>query len=520
MARRTIPMIEVDEILYRWFKGMSERRISRSLGISRMTVRKILFQARQLGLGDEPQDADFTQLKSCLFELRQGTKMSSPAQDYLKVHHEQIESWRLMPYMTVTQMVRLFAEQGNKVSETSLRRYIRKHFPSLPDSTVHLETKPGRQAQVDFAFVGLMKDPLSEKMRKAYAFIMTLSHSRYRFVRFVFRQDVKTWIDCHIRAFHFFGGVPATIMPDNLKSGVITPDLYDPVLNRAYGELEKHYGFVCDPTKVRTPRHKGKVERSVTIVRQQVLAGRIFKDIEDANAHALHWCHHEIALKPTRTTGQAPWEIFMKEEKALLKPLPSEDYECPIWQELKVHRDHHVVFEGSFYSVPTQHIGKMVWMRASARIVDIYLNHQKIKTHVRSQTRGQWVTDPQDYPKHARAFLEKDKDHCLEQARLIGPSTYQFLSRVLKQPSLLHQRKAQAVLRLEEKYGSQRLEAACQRAMLFENDSYRSLKGILVQGLETQDAQKGIEIKSVLPRHASYLRGRHEFQPLMQGANS
>ena len=513
-------MIEVDEILYRWLKGMSERRISGSLGISRMTVRKILSQARQLGLKDIPQDADFAQLKSCLFELRQGTKVSSPAQDYLKVHHEQIESWLLLPYMTVTQMIRLFVEQGNKVSETSLRRYIRKYFPSLPDSTVHLKTIAGRQAQVDFASVGLMKDSLSQKMRKAYAFIMTLSHSRYRFVRFVFKQDVKTWIDCHIRAFHFFGGVPETVMPDNLKSGVITPDFYDPILNRAYGELEKHYGFVCDPTKIRMPQHKGKVERSVTIVRQQVLAGRIFKDIEDANVHTLHWCRHEIALRPTRTTGRSPWEMFIQEEKALLKPLPFEDYECPTWQELKVHRDHHVVFEGSFYSVATQYIGKMVWVRASERMVEIYLDHQKIKTHIRAHSRGQWITDPQDYPKHARAFLEKDKDYCLEQAKLIGSSTYQFLSRVLKQPSLLHQRKAQAILRLEEKYGSQRLEAACQRAISFENHSYRSLKGILAQGLEIQEVQTAREIKSCLLTQASYLRERHEFQPLMQGVSS
>src|SRR3546814_14993215 len=100
-------------------------------------------------------------------------------------------------------MVRLLIEQGKAVSEASLRRYIRKHFPSMPDSTVHLKTIAGRQAQVDFASIGLMKDPLSQRMRKAYAFIMTLSHSRYRLVRFVFKQDVKNWLDCHIKAFHF-----------------------------------------------------------------------------------------------------------------------------------------------------------------------------------------------------------------------------------------------------------------------------------------------------------------------------
>src|SRR3546814_16338086 len=116
------------------------------------------------------------------------------------------------------------------------------------------------------------------------------------------------------------------------------------------------------------------------------------------------------------------------------------------------------------------------------------------------------MTDPQDYPKHAQAFLEKDKDHCLKQAKLIGSSTDKFLSGVLKQPRLLHQRKAQAILRLHEKYGSQRLEAACQRALSFENDSYRSLKGILAQGLEVESFHEEEKIKRSLPKRSAERR--------------
>lgn len=105
---------------------------------------------------------------------------------------------------------------------------------------------------------------------------MTLSYSRHKFVRFVFRQDIDTWLDCHERAFAFFGGVPQRIILDNLKSGVIKPDIYDPTLNRAYADMERHFGFVADPARVRTPKHKGKVERAVPIVRKHLLAGRIF----------------------------------------------------------------------------------------------------------------------------------------------------------------------------------------------------------------------------------------------------
>ena len=152
-------------------------------------------------------------------------------------------------------------------------------------------------------------------------------------------------------------------------------------------------------------------------------------------------------------------------------------------------------------------------------MVDIYVNHQRIKRHIRACNRGQWVTDPQDYPKGAKAFLEKDKAYCLEQGRLIGTSAYQFLSQVLEKPGLVNQRRAQAILRLAEKYGVQRLEAACQRAISFENYTYRSLKGILAQGLDGQPLQEDRTARTTLPEQTSYLRGQHEFQPVCQGAS-
>ena len=133
---------------------------------------------------------------------------------------------------------------------------------------------------MDFGRTGFLYDPITQKERKSWAFIMSLSYSRHRFVRFVFSMDSPTWIDCHMRAFAFFGGVPATVVLDNLKSGVLKADIYDPTLNLAYADLERHYGFVADPAKVRSPKLKGKVERVVPVVRQHLLAGRSFKDLD------------------------------------------------------------------------------------------------------------------------------------------------------------------------------------------------------------------------------------------------
>jgi hypothetical protein len=218
----------------------------------------------------------------------------------------------------------------------------------------------------------------------------------------------------------------------------------------------------------------------------------------------------------TRTTGHTPWDLFEREEKACLKSLPATDYECALWQELKVHRDHHVVFEGSYYSVPSQYIGQKIWLRASLRMVEIYANNQKIKSHIRSQSRGQWITDSQDYPQYKQEFLDKDKAYCLQKAEQVGPFTKQFLEKILKSPTLIGQRKAQAILRLAASYGEGRLESACQRSISFDNYAYRSLKKILAHGYEKET---DLPAPPALGYQTIYTHSLYELAPL-QGAVS
>lgn len=517
MAKRLILMIEVKEVLYRWTQGMGKKTIARSLGLARNTIREILNQAMGFGLQKDSPIEILDEVVGKLQTQRSQKKINPVGvQAKLSGHHEQIQDWFNMPHMTVTQMIRLFAEHGETISETSLRTYVRAHFDSKLKTTVHMVTTPGQQSQVDFGYVGLMKDPVTLKMRKAYAFIMTLSHSRYRFVRFVFNQDSKTWIDCHIRAFHFFGGIPQTILLDNLKAGVIKPDIYDPILNRAYSELEQHYGFIIDPAKVRVARHKGKVERSVTIARQQILAGREFESITEANEQALFWCKNEIAHRVTRTTGRTPWDLYVNEDKPALKPLPEQDFECPVWHEGLVHKDQHVVFDGSFYSAPYDYVDQQVFVRATEKVVQLFSDMKLIKTHVRSLKKGAWITDEFDYPEGARKFLHQDEKYCLAAAKEIGTATEELIRSILTPSSLTRRRKAQALLRLADTYGNQRLENACQRALGFGNTTYDSVKTILVKNLDKlSDNPTSFVSKDKLIKGA-YLRPANEFSVALE----
>lgn len=479
MARRTLPMIEIKEILYQWCQGRSPRAIAKSLDTARNTIKKYISEAIQLGLSrDNKEKLDEVAAKMEATRNLPTVKYGH-AHAILAAHHHQLEEWHSIPDMTVVQMQRLFKEQGVIVGETSIRRYLKSFFPKELDITVVLKTVPGRQAQVDFGYVGMMFDPILQKERRTYAFVMTLSHSRYRFVRFVFRQDIGTWIDCHVRAFEFLGGVPETILLDNLKAGVIKPDIYDPTINRTYAELERHYGFVADPAKVRTPEHKGKVERSIPIVRQQLIAGRNYKEIQEANERAIRWCKEEISQVVTRTTGETPLVRFNRDEKPILKALPPKAFESSVWVELLVHKDCHIVFKGSFYSVPYMYVGQDVWVRAGTRLLQIFANERLVKSHILASSKGMWITDLSDYPEHKQGFLRRDKAYCLEQAKLIGVSVYTLLDQLINSPSITLQRKAQAILRLSDRHGKADLDAACKHALMFGNLEYQSIKSIL-----------------------------------------
>lgn len=482
MARRPIPMIELDELMYRWQQGHTISQLSRSLGQSRQTVRKYLRLAEKHGA---TRDGDQAQRTRVLAAMRAaGVKpavQTSPSHRRLAPYQEQIRAWLGEPDMTMKQIWRLLRERGVKLSYPSVKRFVHSTLaPITPRVTVRIETPPGQQAQVDF---GSARVRFGEKVRQLWVFVLTLSFSRHRFVRFVERQDLPNWLDCHVRAFEFFGGVPKTVLLDNLKAGVVRPDLYDPTINRAYAELERHYGFVVDPAKVATPEHKGKVERQVPVVRQQLVAGRSYVDLADLNQKALVWCREQVGRELHGTTCEAPMARFEQLEQATLRPLPAQPFDPPTWAEAKVHPDHHLVFERSYYSLPTRFVGKTVWVRATRRLVEIYCDDALVKTHPRANRRGSWVTDQTDYPEAAKAFLFAHPAYCRQQAAELGPHVARMVEEILAEHAIRNLRKAQGVLRLADKYGPRRLDEACDYLLHFGATELRRLTHVLENGI-------------------------------------
>lgn len=360
--------------------------------------------------------------------------------------------------------------------------------PSPEDVVIPVVSGPGEIAQVDFGYAGKLHDPETGTLRRAWVFVLVLAFSRHMFCRIVFDQSAETWQRLHVEAFKALGGVPTTIVPDNLKAAVIRASFAvdEPSgIQRGYRELARHYGFRIDPTPVRAPKKKGKVEAGVKYVKGNFFTPRAFHDIREANTELDRWVR-EVAGKRTHgTTGRAPLAHFEESERALLKPLPQRPFEPVKWHQARVGKDAHVLFERRLYSVPWPHMGQLVWLRATAGSVTIYHDDERVATHTR-RGDGQRVTNESHLPSHRVAWRHRSPAYWQRQAETLGPDVAEFVTEVLASDEVASRLKVvQSAVALLQTVPADRANAACKRALHFGALSYRSLKRILDEHLES-----------------------------------
>ncbi len=367
------------------------------------------------------------------------------------------------------------------------RRWRKQRGVRAEDVAIPVETAAGEIAQVDFGYVGHLYDAASGRRRKAWVFVLVLAYSRLMFARVVFDQKLETWLRLHVEAFAAFGGVPRTIVPDNLKAAVVRAAFgVDGAasLNRSYRELARHYGFKVDPAPIYAPEKKGKVESGVKYVKGNFFVARDGDDAGETNAQLARWLDEIANARVHGTTHRRPAEVFAADERAALLPLPARKFESVVWQEARVHRDSHVAFDHRLYSVPWKLVGQTVWLRATAREVTVYADDARVATHSR-RGAGPRSTHDEHLPPERAPWRHRSRAYWEERADRIAPEVGAYARELFDADDVLSMlRTVQSVVTHLEKFPRERAIGACQRAQHYGSRSYGVLKNILRQGLD------------------------------------
>jgi transposase len=403
----------------------------------------------------------------------------------------------------------LAAEQGFTARYWSVRRFVERLTGRTPLPMRRLESEPGGEAQIDFGTgvpITLPDQPAVgvRKRRKTHVFRVVLSHSRKAYSEVCYRQTTEDFLRAIENAFWHFGGVPKTLVIDNLKAAVTHPDWFDPELNPKLLSFCQHYGTVILPTKPRTPRHKGKIERGIGYVKGNALKGHTFTSLEAQNRHLEVW---ERSVADTRihgTTKQQVGKVFAEVERAALGPLPRDRF--PSFQEARriVSRDGHIEVAKSYYSTPPEYLGRSVWARWDARLVRIFNSRlEQIAVHVR-QEPGRFSTLGEHLVAEKISGIERGAVWLLSKARSIGPHTHEWAESMLKTRGIEGLRALQGLLSLANRHTGSEMDQACQTALSYGAFRLRTLRQLLKRRGPTQEPLPFLDEHPIIRPMADY----------------
>jgi transposase len=477
-------MYRLQDIINELLQGTAIKKIARTQKISKNTIKRYRGLLDTI-LESQPEIEDDIDSIMEQFTLLRKQQRYSENFGWLETNDELVNSLSLKCNNYIVLYPKL-QEYGFKGSYSSLLRYINKNKEQRAAPVYRIETKPGEYAQVDFGYIGRIYDPASGKKVKAWVFVLVLCFSRHAYYEIVKNQDVQTWCACHIHAFEYFLGVPSVIIPDNLKSGILKASFTDPLINRSYGDLADHYGFQVDPCLPGTPEHKGKVESGVKYVKNNFLPFRRFRDFHDANRQLREWNETVASIRIHGTTREQPIELFHGYEKCALHTVTAERFEIPVYKRLKVYRDIHIQCDYAYYSVPYELRGTYVIARKTAHQVTIYAHEIDLVAVHTVVPPGKRQTHMDHYPPDENNYMKNDTQYCLQKANAIGEYTFAVVKELLHGGPIRNLRSAQNIIRMVKKYTYTRVEAACERAVFFNNYSYASIKRILEKKLDKQ----------------------------------
>jgi len=468
--------------------GFGFREIARRLGIHRETVTRY---ARSAGLRPAEGVEDRPKWPPDPPEARRS--LCEP-------HRAWVEQQVLLGRNAVSIYQDLVDQHGFSGRYNSVKRFVRGLKRREPEAYDVLEFRPGEEAQVDYGQGALTLNPQTGRYVKPILFVMTLRFSRRSFRKTVFKTDQVIWARLHEEAFRYFGGVPQYVVLDNLKEGVIRPDLYEPTINATYAALLGHYGAIADPARVRDPNRKGTVEKAIDHTQSTALKGRRFESIEGQNTHLMHW---EERWAAQRVHGRAKRKVeeMFQEEKPFLKPLPVAPFRFFTQEERTVGSDGLVEVKRAYYAAPPRFVGRCVPVRIYDTAVAI-LNPETLETerYYNQREKGTFTIRDED----RRFNPSRESLRILERVASIGPNTEAFAREMLREQGRPAQRRLQGLAALARRYERDEIEWATSVAVRRASLTCRSVRLLLEKRTRDTEEPQLIQAHDLIRQATEY----------------
>ena len=502
-------MTNYKEILRLKSLGLSNTEVASSCGCGRNTVTRVLQRASEAGLTwGSARGMTEAELTAKLFPRFSHSPMYRMP-DYEHVHHEMQKSGVTLSLLWAEYCEQCRANGDIPYQSTQFNKYY-ADFVQKTKGTMHLDHKPGDTMQVDWAGqTGGIIDSDTGEIIPAYLFVSVLPYSGYAYVEAFLDMKQEAWINAHVHAYQYFGGVTRLLVPDNLKTGVLKNTKDETVINRSYREMAEHYGTAILPTRPRTPKDKAAVEGTVGIVSTWILAAlrnQKFFSLEELN-EAVWDKLYDFNHKPFQKKEGSRAEAF-EEEKPFLPPLPAAPFEMASWKIATVQYNYHISVEKQNYSVPYEYIKQKVDVRVTSRTIEVFFDGNRIASHPRLHGRpNQYSTNESHMPPEHQEYLQWNGERFIHWAKQIGESTESVVRHFLSMYKVEQQgyKSCMALLKLSDTYSSVRLEAACSKALTFTPaPSLKSIQSILKSGQDKLLQQEPEEEK---PKRRGFTRG-------------
>lgn len=513
MSQKPITMEHLKRVLQLKKDGVAIKEIVRRTGISRNSVRKYLAK-----FDIESEQISNKELADTAYnneQIEQDTLRLQNLVQYLKYASTELTKTGVTRQLLWHEYLQLHPD-GYGYSQFC---YHLKDYRRNSDLSMHLEYKPGDLIMVDFA--GKKRYYVDEQTGERIdceVFVAILPYSGLTFCLAVHTQQTADLTTCFNSMLQFYRGCPSTILCDNLKTAVIRPSRYEPIFTEMCNQLGEHYGTTFTATRPHSPRDKAMVERAVNLVYTHIYAplrNRTFTSLKMLNTAI----HEQLLLlndKPYKNTAHSRWYFYDLQEKAILRTLPAEPFAPKKVVMLTVQRNYHVQLSENhhYYSVPYQYVGKKVKVLYDNRVVEVYHDHQRIALHLRKQHQKAYTTLSDHMPPHHQRMQEIkgwNKDDLLAKAALVGIATKQAAELMLESSFYIEQnyKACFGMLILTKKYGANRLEAACVRALQGTRVNYTMIKNILERGLDKMTLIA--DRNNTIPDHDN-IRGKDHYQ--------